>query len=57
MNLGLYAITTYSAYAMSEYNQVYIKLIYNAMSWKLAALCPLTDKIKSFMLSQGLDRA
>jgi hypothetical protein len=40
------ANTTHSAYAISEYNEVYTNLICGTLNWKLGTARPLTDKVK-----------
>jgi hypothetical protein len=54
VGIGECAITTHSAYAISEYNEVYADLICNTLKWKGTA-SPLTDNVKPIMLGRGFD--
>ena len=54
--MGICMVTTHGAYAMSEYNKVYIKLNYTPINRKLGAPCLLTDDIKLRRRRQGFDR-
>ena len=47
--------TTYSAYAISEENQVYAGLISNTLYWKLGAAGLLTVYVKPLITSRGFD--
>jgi hypothetical protein len=47
--------TTYSAYAISEHNQVYASLICNTLYCKLGAAGLLTSGVKPLIASRGFD--